>query len=110
MKAQAWWNLRCRFEKTYKAVTQGIKFDSAELISLPSALPHLHEIELELSQATQTENGKGKMMVNKKPDGGCSPNLADAIVMCFSPVRDWSGGQGYLEYMRREVEKLKDSK
>jgi hypothetical protein len=105
-KAQAWWNLRCRFEKTYKAVNQGIKIDPAELISLLSTLPYLHEIELELSQATQTENGKGKMIVNKKSDGGRSPNLADAIVMCFSPVRDWSGGKGFLEYMRIQHENI----
>jgi hypothetical protein len=109
MKAQAWWNLRCQLEKTYKAVTQGIKFDPSELISIPSDLPFLHEIELELSQATQTENGKGKMVVNKRPEGSKSPNLADAIVMCFSPARDWSGGRGYLEYLRREYKQTLDS-
>ena len=84
-KAQGWWSLRMRFEKTYKAVTQGIKFPSEEMISIDSAIPHLHEIEMELSQATNTYNGKGKMVVNKKPNGGKSPNLADAIMMCYNP-------------------------
>ena len=85
LKAQGWWLLRTRFEKTYKAVTQGIHFPTEELISIDSAIPQLHEIEMELSQPTSSYNGKGKMVVDKKPDGGRSPNLADAIMMCFNP-------------------------
>jgi len=83
LKAQGWWLLRVRFEKTYKAVTQGIQFPSADLISIDSTIPQLHEIEMELSQPTMSYNGKGKMIVDKKPDGGKSPNLADAIMMCY---------------------------
>ena len=33
--------MRRRFEKTHRAVTEGIKFDQDELISLPSDLPLL---------------------------------------------------------------------
>ena len=85
LKAQGWWLLRTRFEKTYKAVTQGVTFPSDQLISIDSTIPYLHEIEIELSQATNSYNGKGKMLVDKKPNGGKSPNLADAIVMCYNP-------------------------
>jgi len=31
LKAQAWWNLRLRFERTHRAVTQGVVFDRDEL-------------------------------------------------------------------------------
>ncbi len=109
-KAQAWWSLYIRFEKTYKAVTQGVKYDAAELISLPSSLPLLHEIERELSQATQSQNGKGKMVVDKKPQGGRSPNLADAIVMCYMPVRVYEPGMGLFELYREEHEAKTHSK
>jgi len=106
LKAQGWWHLRVRFEKTYKAVNHGMKYDPSELISLPSTLPLLHEIERELSQVTYRSNSKGKMVIDKKPEGARSPNLADAIVMCFYPVRDWSGGRGFLEYMKQESERM----
>lgn len=85
LKAQGWWLLRTRVEKTYKAVTQGAQFPAEELISIDSSIPQIHEIERELSQPTCSYNGKGKMIVDKKPDGGKSPNLADAIMMCFNP-------------------------
>lgn len=88
LKAQAWWNLRQRFERTYKAVMQGIPYPSEQLISLPSSLPRLHEIIAELSGATQKYNLKGKIIVDKKPDGGRSPNLADSIVIVFTPTRE----------------------
>lgn len=83
LKAQTMWLLRGRFEKTYKAVTQGMVFPHEELISIDSTIPCLHEIERELSQPTRKHNGKGKLVVNKKPDGGRSPNLCDAIVQCY---------------------------
>jgi hypothetical protein len=34
LKAQAWWELRRRFEKTHRAVTEGIAFDHDDLINL----------------------------------------------------------------------------
>lgn len=88
LKAQGWWMLRQRFERTYKAVTQGIKYPSEQLISLPADLPRLQEIIAELSGATQKYNLKGKIIVDKKPDGGRSPNLADSIVIVFTPTRE----------------------
>ena len=88
MKAQAWWNLRLRFERTYKCVEAGSAegVDPDNLISLDGSLPLLHEITNELSQATYGFNGVGKIVVKKKPDGGRSPNLADAIVMAYWPI------------------------
>lgn len=87
LKAQAWWRLRTRFYKTYRAVIFGEKYDPSELISLPSTLERIEEIKMELSQPVHKYNGAGKTIVDKKPDGNQSPNLADAIVMCYCPVR-----------------------
>ena len=87
MKAQAWWRARQAFERTYKAVTHGEVYPSEDLISLPSDLPRLHELISELSSATQDYNKKGQIIVDKKPDGGRSPNLADSFVMWNCPNR-----------------------
>lgn len=91
LKAQAWWMARLAFERTHKAVTQGVQYPSDQLISLPSILPHLHEIVAELSGATQKYNQKGKIVVDKKPDGGRSPNMADSIIMWRWPTRELTG-------------------
>lgn len=96
LKAQAWWNLRTRFYKTYMAVTGKESYDSSELISLPSGLNRLHELKIELSQAVHTYNGKGKVIVDKKPNGAHSPNLADAVTMAYTPIS--LPGAGWTDY------------
>jgi hypothetical protein len=86
-KAQAWWHLRMRFLRTYRAVTQGHPVtDPDALISISSRLPSLTKLTLELSQPTYTENGAGKLLINKQPDGTKSPNLADSVMIAFSPA------------------------
>jgi hypothetical protein len=88
LKAQGWWRLRIRFEKTFKAVTQGVEYPVSELISLPTSLGQiLHKVVDELSQPTYGRNGAGKIVINKKPEGAKSPNLADSVVIAYWPVR-----------------------
>ena len=87
LKAQSWWRLRTRFYKTFRAVNHGETYDPAELISLDSTLPKLHELMMELSQPVHKYNAVGKVLVDKKPEGAHSPNLADAVVMAYNPVR-----------------------
>jgi len=87
-KAQAWWNLRRLFENTHEAVTRGAKFDADEIISLSSRLPQLAKLQMELSQATYGMTTTGKMLINKKPDGARSPNLADAVVIQRARMKD----------------------
>jgi phage terminase large subunit len=105
LKAQGWWQLRRRFEKTYRAVKEGIPFAPEELISIDSSIPMLHSLEKELSQPTAGRSpAKLKLVVNKKPEGTRSPNLADAVMMAFWPVDvhgydsslDWVGGDDGL--------------
>lgn len=85
-KAQSWWNLRMRFERTFNWVTKGIACDPSECISIPSNLPQLGKLTQELSQPTYKVGDAGKLLVNKKPDGAKSPNLADSVVIAYAPV------------------------
>ena len=91
LRVQAWWRLSRRFYKTYRAVTKGDEYPEEELISIDSGIEHLHDLCMELSQVTQDTNGKGKMVIDKKPDGAKSPNLADAVVICYCPNRKLTG-------------------
>lgn len=88
LKAQAWWSLRRRFEKTWRAVNEGISYPVGELISLPSSLPNIRQIEKELSQPTiDRSTGSLKLVVDKRPEGTKSPNIADAIVANYFPIK-----------------------
>lgn len=86
-KAQAWWGLRMRFLRTYRAVTQGhLVTDPDALISISSRIPALTQLTMELTQPTYSENGAGKLLINKQPEGTLSPNLADSVMIAFSPT------------------------
>lgn len=97
LKAQAWWELRLRFERTYYAVTFGKKYDSSELISIPSDLPKRHELVSQLSQPTNKYDGSGRILINKKGEGTKSPDLADAVKMVFWPIITVEAAYGSVE-------------
>lgn len=86
LRAQMWWLLRRRFEKTYEHTT-GIKNHPVdEMISIPNDV----ELITELSQPTYFFSDNGKIQVESKDDmrkrGVRSPNKADAVCMAFAPV------------------------
>jgi phage terminase large subunit len=86
LKAQGWWNLRNRFEKTYKAVN-GEQYEDNELISIDSECGEIADIRKQLTQIRyNAENSTGKIKIEKKPDGARSPNKADVMMMMFHPV------------------------
>lgn len=91
-KAQAWWELRLRFMLTHRAVTEGASFDPDEIISLSSDLPELHALQAELSRPTWDTNSAGKIIIDKAPEGQASPNLADAVMICYAPRPKRRGG------------------
>jgi hypothetical protein len=84
-KAQAWWALRMRFQKTFRAVVEGMEFDPDEIISIDSTLPKLAKLSMELTQPTYTINGAGKVVIDKAPEGSRSPNLADSAMISYQP-------------------------
>lgn len=90
LKAQAWWSIRTRFYKTFKAVTEGVRYNPDELISIDSRMTLLEQLKKELIQPTVGHSSRLKLLIEKKPDGMRSPNLADSGVMAFFPVTDGS--------------------
>lgn len=87
LKAQSWWALRLRFQATHRAVVEGIPVNPDSIISIDPQLPELNGLLAELSQPTYEINSVGKILVNKTPEGANSPNLADAAMIGFSPLR-----------------------
>jgi phage terminase large subunit len=91
MKAQAWFRTRARFYKTYRSVRFGASYPVTELISLDSTMTNLHQLKNELSQAQHKKSElNGKTVVDKKPTGADSPNLADSLIMCSNPCQEVS--------------------
>lgn len=92
-KAQDWDKLATRFKNTYQAMQrqeQGfmINADPDDLISLSSECTHLDALKAELSSPKRewTDNGKIRVEGKKKMKARQikSPNLAEALVVCFS--------------------------
>ncbi len=86
LKAQDWWGLRTRFYKTHRMVNGLEEYPHDELISLDSKIPLIHKLVNELSQPTRKYDTVNRILVDKKPEGTKSPNLADAVVMAYSSV------------------------
>lgn len=89
-KAQAWWNLRIRFQRTYRALQlvaagEPNPYDPDDLISISSQIPNLGQLLTELSQPTVKQNNAGKLLINKQPDGARSPNRGDSVMMFYAP-------------------------
>jgi len=87
-KAQGWGLLADRFRNTWQA-RNGLPFDPDKLVSIPSGLPLRDKLQGELSQPRR-ESVNGRMKVESKASlkkrGIASHNLADAVVMAFSPA------------------------
>lgn len=90
-KSQSWWALRKRFQMTFRAVKEGKEFDPDEIISISSKCKDYMKLVAELSQPTFSQNSVGKILIDKKPDGSRSPNLADAAMIRFAPEERWTG-------------------
>lgn len=83
-KAQAWWELRRRFQATFRAVTASAPYNPDDLMSISSGLALLSKLKGELSQPTYSLNLAGKIIIDKAPEGSKSPNLADAVMIAYS--------------------------
>jgi phage terminase large subunit len=86
LKAQSWWALRLRFQATYRAVVEKMEFNPDDIISIDPKLRELLPLTMELSQPTYSINTVGKIVIDKMPSGMRSPNLADAVMICFQPA------------------------
>ncbi len=93
-RAELWWKLRRRFEKTYEYVKKGVQHPHSELISIPND-PQLIS---ELSSPLFFYRDNGKLKIESKEDmrkrNIASPNMADAVVMCFAEEK-----YSFLDYL-----------
>lgn len=85
-KAQGWWSLRTRFQKTYRWITQNIVCNPDEIISISSSISDLSALISELAQPTYRQNDVGKIIIDKLAEGARSPNRADSVMMAFAPI------------------------
>ena len=86
LKAQAWWSMRLRIEKTKRSIEAGINlYPICDMISISSHLVNKYKLQKELSQVVGKDSRSGKIMIDKQPSGTRSPNLADAVVICYYP-------------------------
>jgi phage terminase large subunit len=83
-RAELWWKMRRRFERTYEYVTKGVQHKHEEMISIPND----PQLITELSTPLYFYRDNGKLKIESKEDmrkrGVASPNMADAVVMCFA--------------------------
>lgn len=91
-KAQGWWGLRKRFQKTHRWVQfvktggkEGTPCSIDDVISLSTKNPKAMQLVAELSQATYKQDNLGKLVIEKAPAGMKSPNMADTVMMHFAP-------------------------
>lgn len=83
--SQAWWWLRYRVMMTHRAV-MGAEFKEEDIISFKSDIPILDKMITELTQPVIVFSKKRNLfLVDKKPKGCKSPNLADAVKMYYAP-------------------------
>lgn len=97
IKAQMWWQVADRFRLTHQVV-QAIKnggnvpkHKADELIGICSKIDHLEQLKMELSIPLRDFDNNGRVKVESKADlrkrEVPSPNLADAFIMAFAPIR-----------------------
>ena len=88
LKAQLWWLMRRRFEKTYEHVSGVKTYSLDELISIPND----NDLIVELSQPRFFFSNNGKIQIESKKSmrerGLKIPNKADALMLAFAPYRD----------------------
>lgn len=96
-KAELWWQVRQRFEKTFELVEQGVEHPLDECISIPDN-PELIR-QLSNIKYVRLESGKKRMesKIEMRHRGAPSPDHADALVLAFAglagPVRILTGSR-----------------
>lgn len=85
LRAEAWWTLRVRFEKTYEYVEKQVQHPLEDLISLPDCPPLIADLSLPLVERTET--GKIQLESKKKmaARGIKSPDYGDSLALAFLP-------------------------
>lgn len=89
-RAELWWLLRRRFERTYEFIIHGIEHPIDELIAIPDD----ERLQRELSEPKLDHTDRGKIKIESKQKmrdrGIASPDKADSLVYCFVPSVDYT--------------------
>ncbi len=85
-KAQAWFHLRQRAYETYQYVVNKIPCSRDKILSIASTCPDYQKLIQEIAQVTAQYGEQGRMVIDKKPNGALSPNLADSVVIYFAKL------------------------
>lgn len=98
LRAQSWWMLRKRFERTFEYLTQGIGHHKNNLISIPSN----STLIAQLSQPTYSFTDRGLIKIESKQSlarrGISSPDFADSLILAFGP---YEAEFDYIEALAR---------
>lgn len=86
-RAENWWNLRRRFQRTYEHVNGIREYPLDELISIPNHHVLINELTTVLMKYTETGKIKIESKADMKKRGVKSPDYADALVYCFAFVK-----------------------
>jgi hypothetical protein len=85
LRAEMYWILRTRFEKTYEHMELDVPHDIEDLI----AIPREQSLITDLPKLRQEKMPNGKIKIESKKDmverGVKSPDYADALALCFAP-------------------------
>lgn len=97
IKAMMWWQVADRFRLTHQVVQALLAgkeppaYKADELISIDSSIKHLEQLKMELSIPLRDFDNNGRVKVESKRDlkkrEVPSPNLADAFIMAYAPIR-----------------------
>lgn len=88
LKAELWWRLRARVERTYQYAALGISHPTEDLLSLPPG-PDTEALIAQLSGVRYFETETGKIIVESKKQlserGVASPDIAEALILSYAP-------------------------
>jgi hypothetical protein len=89
LKAELWWRVRCRAERSYQRVFQGIMHPDEECLSLPEG-SDTETLIAQLSGVRYFETDTGRIAIESKSQlrerGVASPDVADALILSFAPA------------------------
>lgn len=99
LRAEMWWTLRRRLEKTFEFMEYDVDYPEDELLGLPDLEKLVQQLSLPLYEKVPS----GKIKIESKEDmktrGIKSPDLADALVYTFAPqvTRHADGSASYSQ-------------
>jgi hypothetical protein len=86
LKAELWWQVRCRFERAFEFREKGVQHPQEDMISIPNHPQLIAELSLPLHFYTET----GKIQIESKKAirqrGVKSPDHAEGLVLSFAPL------------------------